>query len=477
MHNFLFQSYFAGTIIRLVQIVVEVYLLWATADSDMSSINLYRMLFVWHLVLAVTQLPVRVPIYMRLKRMANVADGDQLSESLIHLTTTRMWKIHASLGFLLYLKSMIGICLFFVRFPSDWNTSVFHIMVSETIVEMGRYITTYYKLRKITMIDAPDPFEQYVVMKGALVDEISEYTQLRQFGHLDEEERKVCLSGGCPICFGEYEDTHMVRRLVCHHVYHSECIEEWLKKKKVCPKCQHPINQTYNSGGSSSSSSSSSATDPNANSNSNSTINPATTTATTNDNSSSSNSNRNTNVTTSLSTIITRESNSNIVERKQHPYSSSSSSSSSSPLTSSSSSSSSSSSCTCPTLSCTGTCDNEQRETSINNVTTQLFKSGDENIGGGAGKVGVIDPYSSLLCTNNSSNSNNRIAALSSYSSLYTNTPIRSAISSTTGTQSTPGDDEGDDGNSLIITSSTSPSSSSSIRRRMLPNDGNTSGK
>lgn len=245
MHRFLFQSYFAGSIIRLIQVAVEAYTLYATIDSELSSINLYRMFFVWHFILAAAQLPIRVPIYLELKRMARLTEQEDLVNALLHLNHTRLWKIHASLGFLLYLKSTIGVCLFFIRLPSDWNTAVFHIMVSETAVEMGRYITSYYRLRKITSADAPDPFERFVVAKGAVVDEISEFTQLRQFGHLSDEERAQSMSAGCPICFGEYEDAHMVRRLVCHHLFHSECIEEWLMKKKVCPKCHHPINKPF----------------------------------------------------------------------------------------------------------------------------------------------------------------------------------------------------------------------------------------
>ena len=33
-----------------------------------------------------------------------------------------------------------------------------------------------------------------------------------------------------------------VRTLPCLHTFHSGCAEEWLKKKKVCPLCNFPID-------------------------------------------------------------------------------------------------------------------------------------------------------------------------------------------------------------------------------------------
>ena len=39
-----------------------------------------------------------------------------------------------------------------------------------------------------------------------------------------------------------------VRTLPCLHTFHSECAEEWLKKKKVCPLCQFTIDGTTDEG-------------------------------------------------------------------------------------------------------------------------------------------------------------------------------------------------------------------------------------
>ena len=37
-----------------------------------------------------------------------------------------------------------------------------------------------------------------------------------------------------------------VRVLRCGHMFHADCVEEWLKKKKLCPLCNFPIDGQEN---------------------------------------------------------------------------------------------------------------------------------------------------------------------------------------------------------------------------------------
>jgi hypothetical protein len=39
----------------------------------------------------------------------------------------------------------------------------------------------------------------------------------------------------CTICISSIRHNEMVRRLPCQHIFHSECIDHWLKKKALCP--------------------------------------------------------------------------------------------------------------------------------------------------------------------------------------------------------------------------------------------------
>lgn len=49
----------------------------------------------------------------------------------------------------------------------------------------------------------------------------------------------------CPICLVNFSDGEGVRRLPCFHLFHTECVDEWLlKEQRVCPSCRLSINNT-----------------------------------------------------------------------------------------------------------------------------------------------------------------------------------------------------------------------------------------
>lgn len=45
----------------------------------------------------------------------------------------------------------------------------------------------------------------------------------------------------CCICCSEYSQDEEYSTLKCGHSFHSGCIEEWVKYKKVCPVCRKKI--------------------------------------------------------------------------------------------------------------------------------------------------------------------------------------------------------------------------------------------
>lgn len=45
----------------------------------------------------------------------------------------------------------------------------------------------------------------------------------------------------CSVCQSEYEEGEKLRTLPCFHVYHKDCIDQWLKQKNSCPVCFKPI--------------------------------------------------------------------------------------------------------------------------------------------------------------------------------------------------------------------------------------------
>ncbi|KAH7536623.1 hypothetical protein FEM48_Zijuj03G0004300 [Ziziphus jujuba var. spinosa] len=60
------------------------------------------------------------------------------------------------------------------------------------------------------------------------------------------------MGGCCSICLEDFSsdegihyhhdrDCDRLRRLPCRHVYHRNCVHEWLEKHTTCPLCRHPL--------------------------------------------------------------------------------------------------------------------------------------------------------------------------------------------------------------------------------------------
>ncbi|ESN97593.1 hypothetical protein HELRODRAFT_127848, partial [Helobdella robusta] len=45
----------------------------------------------------------------------------------------------------------------------------------------------------------------------------------------------------CPICLEAFKDGSFVFQLQCGHVFHQQCVEEWLKNVKSCQICRSQL--------------------------------------------------------------------------------------------------------------------------------------------------------------------------------------------------------------------------------------------
>ena len=49
-------------------------------------------------------------------------------------------------------------------------------------------------------------------------------------------------SSVCSICLDYYDDPEIkLNKLSCNHVFHKDCIQEWLKNNNTCPECRSEI--------------------------------------------------------------------------------------------------------------------------------------------------------------------------------------------------------------------------------------------
>lgn len=54
----------------------------------------------------------------------------------------------------------------------------------------------------------------------------------------------------CPICTVEFGQEEEIKQIViCRHVYHKKCLDEWLLKKNQCPYCSIYLNEELLEGG------------------------------------------------------------------------------------------------------------------------------------------------------------------------------------------------------------------------------------
>ena len=46
----------------------------------------------------------------------------------------------------------------------------------------------------------------------------------------------------CVICMIELEIGDPIRFLPCMHIYHKDCIDDWLLRSFTCPSCMEPVD-------------------------------------------------------------------------------------------------------------------------------------------------------------------------------------------------------------------------------------------
>uniref|UniRef100_A0A182K899 RING-type E3 ubiquitin transferase n=2 Tax=Pyretophorus TaxID=44537 RepID=A0A182K899_9DIPT len=66
------------------------------------------------------------------------------------------------------------------------------------------------------------------------------YKRLRRASETDEDSEK------CTICLSQFEIDNDVRRLPCMHLFHKDCVDQWLVTNKHCPICRVDIEVNFN---------------------------------------------------------------------------------------------------------------------------------------------------------------------------------------------------------------------------------------
>ena len=46
----------------------------------------------------------------------------------------------------------------------------------------------------------------------------------------------------CAICMIDFETGDEIKYLPCMHIYHKECVDDWLVRSLRCPACMEPVD-------------------------------------------------------------------------------------------------------------------------------------------------------------------------------------------------------------------------------------------
>ena len=72
--------------------------------------------------------------------------------------------------------------------------------------------------------------------------EMDEY----QYKHIQKYESRK--ETECAICLEEFKGTDMIKAFhKCEHIFHKNCLRDWLKKQVVCPLCKHDLEDDIKS--------------------------------------------------------------------------------------------------------------------------------------------------------------------------------------------------------------------------------------
>ena len=149
-----------------------------------------------------------------------------------------------------FYKLMVNITS--INMEKLWNkkTFVFDII---SIVKFLLYLS--YDLKAIYILIYMESYNIYFMLSGlkngfkliiALKSLYSNYLHLKYIQSLTNYDINTDISkvrenniNVCIICLGEIEKG---KYLNCGHIFHLECIQEWILKYKKCPTCNNPIN-------------------------------------------------------------------------------------------------------------------------------------------------------------------------------------------------------------------------------------------
>jgi len=195
-----------------------------------------RPLHVWvlvHCALHFLQSPLRLVLLRRLRRHSG--GGAELEEKVRKLTRSRAWRISTGLSTAAYAWFVVGVVWvlsadFCRPCPELYRLSlgVMAVAILKPIVTLAAFRFAFGGLGEDEPGTAPP--------QGAS-EELIASLPLEMY----PAEQLLPTEGqcSCAVCLSDFEEGDVLRRLPCGHKFHRPCIDQWLRRNKVCPLCLH----------------------------------------------------------------------------------------------------------------------------------------------------------------------------------------------------------------------------------------------
>ena len=124
---------------------------------------------------------------------------------------------------------------------SDYDKNNENIIVYESYMNNGTYPidNTYYANYLLVIILVI--FGSYCC--NSVIKEIKKNINECRIEHnlLEKINNNEIDGYSCPICLEEFKESKNIRKLKCKHIFHKNCIKEWLEKENTCPNCRKNI--------------------------------------------------------------------------------------------------------------------------------------------------------------------------------------------------------------------------------------------
>lgn len=137
-----------------------------------------------------------------------------------------------------------------VTITSEWTTTIpstdFDIPITMRSVSDPRFAPPIVAFSDLGTLSMNDIFsERLNEMYLALSENETKRDEAITID-IKESEYKEETSIDCTVCCVEINKGEKIVKLDCNHVFHINCIDEWVKYKQECPNCRNKIKTKRN---------------------------------------------------------------------------------------------------------------------------------------------------------------------------------------------------------------------------------------